>query len=1138
MKYTTRRPFLRSRRLLSCLAGLIAAALLMTACSSPVPPPPTETPVPPTPAPTTPVVDVGRLYDTLWVLVAYGDPASPTVVPQGTQVTAEFNQDDQVSGFAGCNNYNGSFSASSDGTLSIGPLASTLMACPTGMELETAYLTALQSSQSFDFSNEGRLELIYLTPAGEEQKLVFVSGQVSLTGHTWVLLSFGDPNAQDTVPGSSLLTANFSEDGFLSGFSGCNSFNASFTTQDGEITFGPIASTRMACPTGMEVEQAYLEALSTVQSYEIRGSTLTLAYNEGADVLTYTSANLPFDHTLWTLAAVDGQPLEEQLQITAMFVPGEDANTGTVGGSAGCNNYTAEYTLDGANITVGPIASTQMACPIGMEAEQSFLEGLAAAQSYEVFGDRLLFRTEMGTFTFVASRTPLSGALWALVALGDVDDPQPPVQGSNFTAQFMRVPDSPSGLLVGTTGCNEYAAAYVASIDEIKVNPPASTENRSCAPGLVDQEALYYLALSDASTFFISGNTLILPYDEGRQALVFVGTQLTVAERAPLSDLNDTTWYLWYLNNQPIVGGTSISARFTLNPDGSTGSMNGSAGCNNYVADFGDDLGIKTFLNGREVCLKPSGVMEQEQSYLQVLARTYGYWLSADQLILNSGQGILTYRQMRPPESYDQTHLLVGVNWFLVSYNNIFSVPGTQEPFTLFNEDGTLSGFTGCNNFQGTYQTNINQITISGLTTTTAACTDRALQTQEDAFLEILGSARTYQLADTAMQIIGDRGVLNYSLFPINRPGEIQPPTAVIRAPSQAVVGEVVTFDGSSSSGQLPIISWQWSFGDGGRGTGQVVRHVYTEPGTYRIQMTVTDQRNYRGSTAMEIQILSETEPPPEPTPEPTAEPTQTPPAPEPTATPEATAEPTQEPTPEPTAEPTAEPTQEPTPEPTMPPENLPPQAAVQGPGGGFVGEPVTFNASGSQPGSSPISSYTWDFGDGTSAGPGAETEQQTIFNHSGVYQVTVVATDENGLSSSATTQVMITTRLDTPVVWTLDELRDQPLVPGTAITLQFLDGEIVGFAGCNTYSGNYTATQNEDGTYSVTIEPLTTTQLACPQPIMEQETFYLAFLQTAMTAQIQENLLDLAYPAGTGPNNQPYPEGVMNFHEVGTTRP
>jgi heat shock protein HslJ len=326
------------------------------------------------------------------------------------------------------------------------------------------------------------------------------------------------------------------------------------------------------------------------------------------------------------------------------------------------------------------------------------------------------------------------------------------------------------------------------------------------------------------------------------------------------------------------------------------------------------------------------------------------------------------------------------------------------------------------------------------------------------------------------------------------------------------MVNEVVTFDGSSSSGQLPIVSWNWDFGDGGKGTGKVVQHVYNQPGTYKVQMTVTDQQNYRGSKAQDIIILSPSEPTPEPT--------QEPPGPEPTQGPEPTAPP------------------EETPEPTQPPEDLPPQAAIQGPSQGFIGEPLSFDAAGSQAGGSPISTYSWDFGDGSSAGPVSESQQQTIFNQAGVYQVTVVVTDESGLSSSATLQVAITTRLDTPLVWTKDQLMDKPLLPGTAITLQFLEGEIAGFAGCNTYTGNYTANQNEDGSYSVTIEELTTSRLACPDDIMKQEAYYLAFLQTSTTAMIQENLLDLAYPAGTGPEDQPYPEGVMNFYEIGTTLP
>ncbi len=87
--------------------------------------------------------------------------------------------------------------------------------------------------------------------------------------------------------------------------------------------------------------------------------------------------------------------------------------------------------------------------------------------------------------------------------MGDVTNPQPPVQGSNFAAQFSRIPGAPSGVLTGTTGCNEYTAAFAASVDEIKINPPVSTGKTSCAPGLSEQEQLYFLALNNATTYRI-----------------------------------------------------------------------------------------------------------------------------------------------------------------------------------------------------------------------------------------------------------------------------------------------------------------------------------------------------------------------------------------------------------------------------------------------------------------------------------------------------------------------------------------------------------------------------------------------------------------------------------------------------------
>jgi heat shock protein HslJ len=56
---------------------------------------------------------------------------------------------------------------------------------------------------------------------------------------------------------------------------------------------------------------------------------------------------------------------------------------------------------------------------------------------------------------------------------------------------------------------------------------------------------------------------------------------------------------------------------------------------------------------------------------------------------------------------------------------------------------------------------------------------------------------------------------------------------------------------------------------------------------------------------------------------------------------------------------------------------------------------------------------------------------------------------------------------------------------------------------------------------------------MACPEDIMKQESDFLTFLQTSTTAQIQGNVLNLAYPEGTGPADQPYPAGTLILTEV-----
>jgi parallel beta-helix repeat protein len=77
-------------------------------------------------------------------------------------------------------------------------------------------------------------------------------------------------------------------------------------------------------------------------------------------------------------------------------------------------------------------------------------------------------------------------------------------------------------------------------------------------------------------------------------------------------------------------------------------------------------------------------------------------------------------------------------------------------------------------------------------------------------------------------------------------------------------------------------------------------------------------------------------------------------------------------------------------------------------PGSGTAPLPVTADASASTAGSSPISSYSINFGDGTTVGPQASPTASHTYPTPGSYTVTVTVTDGNNLTSNATQTVTV----------------------------------------------------------------------------------------------------------------------------------
>jgi PKD repeat protein len=80
-------------------------------------------------------------------------------------------------------------------------------------------------------------------------------------------------------------------------------------------------------------------------------------------------------------------------------------------------------------------------------------------------------------------------------------------------------------------------------------------------------------------------------------------------------------------------------------------------------------------------------------------------------------------------------------------------------------------------------------------------------------------------------------------------------------APSTGVAPLLVSFDGSRwTTPNGSITSWAWSFGDGAFGTGPLLTHLYTNPGTYAASLTVTDSTG--ASSVATTSIVANPSPP------------------------------------------------------------------------------------------------------------------------------------------------------------------------------------------------------------------------------------------------------------------------------------
>lgn len=209
-------------------------------------------------------------------------------------------------------------------------------------------------------------------------------------------------------------------------------------------------------------------------------------------------------------------------------------------------------------------------------------------------------------------------------------------------------------------------------------------------------------------------------------------------------------------------------------------------------------------------------------------------------------------------------------------------------------------------------------------------------------------SAGTYTAKLTVTNTTGASSTATVSVTVTEPAVAATPPTAVLSSSSAAGPAPLsVNFDGtgSTATGSASITSYAWSFGDGSTATGATATHSFTAAGTYTTELAVTDSNGLTSSASTPVVV-------------------------------------------------------------TAAAANIAPKAALSAtPTSGSTPLTVSFDGSASTDSDGSIASYTWHFGDGSSAS--GKTVSHTYTTEAS-FIATLQVTDDLGATATTSTTITV----------------------------------------------------------------------------------------------------------------------------------
>lgn len=228
-----------------------------------------------------------EITSSYWKLETLEGKAVSTLQENEKDVGFTLNdKENRISGFAGCNNFFGTYKLEDGNRISFSSLGATKMACPSAAFNEQEFLDIFGLVDNYRITGD-RLEL----NVGRRAPLAIFKRVANepIAEKYWKL---------KTLEGKDVKMAENQEkeiyfmlktdENRVTGFAGCNTILGSYTLEEGNrIRFSNMGSTMMACPDVAVNESDFLKIFELADNYTINGDELTLNVGRRAPLAVF-----------------------------------------------------------------------------------------------------------------------------------------------------------------------------------------------------------------------------------------------------------------------------------------------------------------------------------------------------------------------------------------------------------------------------------------------------------------------------------------------------------------------------------------------------------------------------------------------------------------------------------------------------------------------------------------------------------------------------------------------------------------------------------------------------------------------------------------------------------------------------------